>query len=85
MKIIGETLINNVHFARSIVLVYHSIPKINWGSFRGRCEEKWGSFRGRFGDYFRVGDHFGPGRTLYSNSKEAIIAVLMKIHLLVFY
>ena len=25
-----------VHFARPIVLGYHSIPKINWGSFRGR-------------------------------------------------
>ena len=25
-----------------------SIPRINWGSFRGR-----------FGDHFRVGDHFG--------------------------
>ena len=48
-----------MHFARSIVLGYHSIPKIKWGSFRGRREEKWGSFRGRFGDHFRVGDHFG--------------------------
>ena len=38
-----------------------SIPRINWGSFRGRREEKWGSFRGRFGDHFRVGDHFGVG------------------------
>ena len=37
-----------MHFARSIVLGYHSIPKINWESFLGRCEEKWGSFRGRF-------------------------------------
>ena len=50
-----------MHFARSIVLGYHSIPKIKWGSFRGRREEKWGSFRGRFGDHFRVGDHFGVG------------------------
>ena len=50
-----------VHFARSIVLGYHFIPKINWGSFRGRREEKWGSFRGQFGDLFRVGDHFGFG------------------------
>ena len=33
--------------------------QINWGSFRGRRQEKWGSFRGRFGDHFRVGDHFG--------------------------
>ena len=41
-----------MHFARSIVLGYHSIPKINWGSFRGRREEKWGSFRGQFGDHF---------------------------------
>ena len=23
------------------------MPKINWGSFRGRREEKWGSFQGR--------------------------------------
>ena len=44
-----------MHFARSIVLGYHFIPKIIWGSFRGRREEKWGSFRGRFGDDFRVG------------------------------
>ena len=41
-----------MHFARSIVLGYHSIPKIKWGSFRGRREEKWGSFRGRY--HFRV-------------------------------
>ena len=27
---------------------YHFIPIINWGSFRGRREEKWGSFRGHF-------------------------------------
>ena len=63
-----------MHFARSKVLGYHSIPKIKWGSFRGRREEKWGSFRGRreekwgsfrgrFGDHFRVGDHFGVGIT----------------------
>ena len=37
---------------------YHSIPRINWGSFRGRREKKWGSFRGRFRHYFRAGDHF---------------------------
>ena len=48
-----------MHFARSIVLGYHSIPKINWESFLSRGEEKWGSFRGRFGDHFGVGDHFG--------------------------
>ena len=41
-----------MHFARSIVLGYHSIPKINWGSFRGGREEKWGSFQGKFGDHF---------------------------------
>ena len=35
--------------------------QINWGSFRGRRQEKWGSFRGRFGDHFRVGDHFAVG------------------------
>ena len=40
---------------------YHSIPRINWGSFRGRREEKWGSFRCRFGDHFRVGGHCGVG------------------------
>ena len=28
-----------------------AIPRINWGSFRSRCEEKWGSFRSRY--------HFG--------------------------
>ena len=65
MKIISETLINVVHFAQSIVLVYHSISNINWG---------------RFGDHFRVGDRFGLGslRTLYSTLKQAIIAVLIK-------
>ena len=52
LKIISENLINVVHFARSIVLGHHSIPKINWGSFRGRREEKWGSFRAQFGDHF---------------------------------
>ena len=45
-------IINVVHFARSLVLRYHSIPKINKGSFRRRCEEKWGSFQGRY--YFGV-------------------------------
>ena len=34
-----------------MVLGYHFIPKIKWGSFRGRREDKWGSFRGRY--------HFG--------------------------
>ena len=43
------------------VTEYHPIPRINWGSFPGRREEKWESFRGRFGDHFRVGDHFGVG------------------------
>ena len=48
-----------MHFNQSIVLRYHSIPKINWGSFRGRREEKLSvSFRGRFRDHFWVGDHF---------------------------
>ena len=42
-----------MHFNRSIVLGHHSIPKINWRSFRDRREEKWGSFRGRY--------HFGVG------------------------
>ena len=71
MKITGETLINNVHFARFIVLVYHSIPKINWKSFRGQCEEKWGSFRG-WGS-FRAGiiedavQHF---KTSYNSSAD---------------
>ena len=51
MKIISETLINVVHFARSIVEGNHSIPNINCGSFS----------LGRFGDHFRVGDHFGVG------------------------
>ena len=51
-----------MHFARSIVLGYHSIPKIKWASFRARRKEKWGSFRGRFGD------HFG-GRTGLAYSK----------------
>ena len=40
-----------MHFNRSIVLGYHSIPKIDWGSFRGRLEEKWGLFWCRY--------HFG--------------------------
>ena len=49
---------------------YHSIPRTNWGSFRGRREEKWGSFRGGiilgsiWGSFqgwgsFRGQDHFG--------------------------
>ena len=33
------------------VAEYHSIPTINWGSFRGRGEEKWRSFWDRY--------HFG--------------------------
>ena len=56
----------SVHFNRSVGLGYHSILKINWGSFRGRREEKWGLFRGRFQDHFSVGDHFG-GCTVASN------------------
>ena len=28
------------------VTEYHSIPRINWRSFRGRREEKWGSIQG---------------------------------------
>ena len=80
VKIISENLINVVHFARSIVLGHHSIPKINWGSFRGRCEEKWGSFRGQFGDHFRMGDHFGgctipfSGRGKVSGDSEGRVA-----------
>ena len=34
VKIISENLIDVVHFAQSIVLGYHSILKINWGSFQ---------------------------------------------------
>ena len=49
---------NVVQFNRSIVLGYYSIPKIYWGSFRGR-----------FGDHFRVGDHFG-GLTVPSNANH---------------
>ena len=60
-----------MHFARSIVLGYHSIPKIKWGSFRGRREEKWGSFRGRFGDHFRVREQLRVG----------IISGAVQIHL----
>ena len=48
-----------VNLNSEFTTVNSSIPRINWGSFRGRREEKWGSFRGRFGDHFRVGDHFG--------------------------
>ena len=54
-----------MHFARSIVLGYHSIPKIKWGSFRGRREEKWGSFRGRFWDHFGVGIISGAVQAKY--------------------
>ena len=53
MKITGETLINNVHFARFIVLVYHSIPKLIGDHFGGNVK--------RNGDHFGVGDHFGAG------------------------
>ena len=44
-------------------LGYHSIQRINWGSFRGRGEEKWGPFRGRFGDHLFKG--WGSFRRLY--------------------
>ena len=67
-----------MHFARSIVLGYHFIPKIKWRSFRGRREEKWGSFRGRyhFGDDLGIISGLGivPGsgsfRGLYISHKE---------------
>ena len=73
-----------MHFARSIVLGYHSIPKIKWGSFRGRREEKWGSFRGRFGDHFRVGDHFGGctvpnSLTVYAAERVFTTRILPKL------
>ena len=38
--------VNVVHYNGSVVLEYHSIPKIDWESFRGRREEKWRSFQG---------------------------------------
>ena len=58
MKITGETLINNVHFARFIVLVYHSIP------FQKLIGDHFGGDVKRNGDHFgvgQVGDHFGAG------------------------
>ena len=63
-------------FARSIVLRYHSIPKINWESFLGRREEKWGSFRGRFGIISGLGIisgavQQGGERVLNSDSADA--------------
>ena len=58
-----------MHFARSIVLGYHSIPKINWESFLGRREEKLGSFRGQFGDHFGAGASF-RGRDHFRGCKE---------------
>ena len=50
-----------MHFARSIVLGYHSIAKINWGSFQGRREEKWRSFWGRYHFGFDLGIISGSG------------------------
>ena len=52
---------------------YHSIPRINWGSFRGRRVEKWGSFRGQIGDHegwgsFRGRDNFGGCTDLYDGN-----------------
>ena len=49
---------------------------INWGSFRGRREEKWGPlpFRGRLGDHFRVGDPvsgLGSFRGLYRSLAQS--------------
>ena len=65
-----------MHFARSIVLGYHSIPKIKWGSFRGGREEKWGSFRGR--------DHFGGctvpnSLTVYAAERVFTTMILPKL------
>ena len=56
-----------------------SIPRINWGSFRGRREEKWGSFLGRFGDHFGGCTHLYPltatslQQPLSSVSKLAVV------------
>ena len=50
-----------MHFARFIVLGHHSIPKINWGSFRDRREKKWGSFRGRYHFWVGLGIFSGLG------------------------
>ena len=73
--IISKILIYIVHFARSIVLGYHSIPIINRGSFRGRGEDRETgiisgsvSFRSRFGNHFRIGDHFGGCKSLLNNT-----------------
>ena len=73
--IISKTLIYIVHFTRSIVLGYHSIPIINRGSFRGRGEDRETgiisgsvSFRSRFGNHFRIGDHFGGCKSLLNNT-----------------
>ena len=68
-----------MHFARSIVLGYHSIPKIKWGSFRGRREEKWGSFRGWYhfgvdlGIISGLGDHFGGCTDLFQFNKKKVV------------
>ena len=51
---------------RSIVLGYHSIPKIKWGSFQGRREEKLGSFWGRY--------HFGVDLGIISGAVQYPIA-----------
>ena len=39
VEIISKAFINFVHFIWSIISGYHSIPKINWGSFQGRRKE----------------------------------------------
>ena len=57
-----------VHFARSIVLGHHSIPKINWGSFLGQRKEKWRSFRSRY--------HFGADLGIISGLGIILGAVL---------
>jgi len=69
-----ETQIAIGHFAQSRVVGFHFIPKINWGSLRGRSEEKWGSFQGRY--HFQVelgiisgsGSFWGLDSTFYHNT-----------------
>ena len=59
-----------MHFARSMVLGYHFIPKIKWGSFRGRREEKWGSFRDR--DHFWVNLEIVSGLGIISGAVQSL-------------
>ena len=79
-RLLMKLTFNVVHFAGSIVLGYHSIPKVNSGSFRGRRGEKWGSFWARYHLGVDLGIISGLGIISRSRSFRGCRSHLINIH-----